>query len=169
MADERMTWYAEARLLKFKEDITPYKERKAEAEFYRLFQPFEVKNFKGNCLLQEGINQMFSLICGVPSYPYDNANSLIGVGDGTAIATPNQTALAGGTYSFAAMETGFPSLGAQAARFKSSFGAAIANHAWYEWTIVNGTVSDKNMNRKAENLGVKASGTWTLEVSVTLS
>ncbi|GAG48088.1 unnamed protein product, partial [marine sediment metagenome] len=56
----------------------------------------------------------------------------------------------------------------QKATFKSSFGNDDANYAWEEWVVKQST-SAKCLNRKVENLGTKTSGTWTLEVSITLS
>ena len=43
-----------------------------------------------------------------------------------------------------------------------------ANYAWNEWVVKQST-SAKCLNRKVESLGTKSSGTWTLEVSITLS
>lgn len=167
MARETLNWHCKGRVLKYNEDITPFKGK--EDEFHRIFKPYEIREFKDNCLLEEGINRLWTLICGTGSLPYSEANTLLGVGDGTAIATPNQTGLQGGTYEYASMETGFPSLGAQAARFKGSWASGNAEFAWYEWAIVNGTAADIHMNRKAESLGTKSGGTWTLEVTITLS
>ena len=160
---------SKVRLLKYAEDITPYAEKGLEEEFYKKFKPLEVKESEHNVALNEGINQIFALICGVGSIFYNNATARIGVGNGTTAAAAAQTGLQGGTYAFAAMETGFPSLGAQKAIFKASFGAAEANFPWYEWTVDNGATSDKNLNRKQESLGTKSSGTWTLEVEISAS
>jgi hypothetical protein len=66
------------------------------------------------------------------------------------------------------METGYPTSTTQKATFKASFGASEANYTWNEWVVKQST-SAKCLNRKVDSLGTKASGTWTLEVSITLS
>jgi hypothetical protein len=53
---------------------------------------------------------------------------------------------------------------------RSVFGSADANYAWNEFSVRNGATADKNMNRKVEAQGTKASGqTWTLDLQITLS
>jgi len=155
------------RILKYHEDIFPFNGR--EQEFHDRFKPYEVVEIKDNVCLEEGINRCIELICGTGSLPYSNAVALIGVGDGTITATSNQTGWQGGTYEYASMETGFPSLGDQAMRFKGSFASGNAEFAWREWAVVNGTASDKHLNRKQESMGEKTGGTWTLEGTITLS
>ena len=66
------------------------------------------------------------------------------------------------------METGYPTSTTQKATFKSSFGSDDANYAWEEWVVKQAT-STICLNRKVESLGVKTTGTWTLEISITLS
>ncbi|GAI97162.1 unnamed protein product, partial [marine sediment metagenome] len=79
-------------------------------------------------------------------------------------------ALQGGSTEFKGMEATYPTFGTlQKVIFKSSFGAAEANFTWEEWTVDNGAAADKNLNRKVESLGTKSGGTWTLEVSITLT
>lgn len=166
---ERLTWKCKVRLLKYHEDIESYRGR--EADFHELFEPYEVIEREGNLLLNEGINEMWKLICGGTATAYNNTNARIGVGNGnTPAADATQTGLQGASTEFKAMEGGYPTSGTnQRAVFKSSFGATEGNFAWEEWTVDNGAVADLNLNRKVESLGTKTTGTWTLEVSITLS
>ena len=169
---EQINWKAKVKLFKYAEDITPFEKEGREAEFHRLFKPYEVREMEGNLLLNEGINALWSILCeATPTEArYTAANARIGVGDGTAAAAASQTGLQGTSTAFKAMESGYPTFGsAQKATFKASFGDTEANFAWQEWTIDNGATPNKNLNRKVESLGTKTTGTWTLEVSVTLS
>ncbi|MDI6815278.1 MAG: hypothetical protein QMC90_04280 [Dehalococcoidales bacterium] len=84
-------------------------------------------------------------------------------------ANAAQTDLIGASILYKGMEAGYPTSGAQKVTFKSSFGATEANWAWEEWSVRNGATANKNLNRKVESLGTKSTGTWTLEVSITLS
>jgi len=103
---------------------------------------------------------------------FKNANARIGVGDSTTAADATQTDLqAAANKTYKGQDAGYPTSTAQKATFKSSFGDSEANYAWNEWVIksVSGTPTNICLNRKVESLGTKPSGTWTLEISITLS
>jgi hypothetical protein len=162
-------WLCRYRLSKYHEDIGAYRGR--EAEFHERFQPYEVIEGEGNCLLNSGINEMWDLITGEVSgsgHIFDNTTAQIGVGDSSTAADPSQTDLQGTNKTYQGMENGYPTSTNQKATFKASFGESEANYAWNEWVVKQAT-SAKCLNRKVENLGTKSSGTWTLEVSITLS
>ncbi len=163
-------WLCRYRLSKYHEDIGAYQGR--EAEFHERFQPYEVIEGEGNCLLNSGINEMWDLITGEVSgsgHIFDNTAARIGVGDSSTAADPSQTDLQAATNkSYKGMESGYPTSTSQKATFKSSFGESDANYAWNEWVVKQAT-SAKCLNRKVESLGTKSGGTWTLEVSITLS
>ncbi len=163
-------WICNYRLAKYHQDIEPY--RGSEPAFYERFQPYEVIEGEGNCLLNSGINEMWDLITGAVSgadHIFDNAAAQIGVGDSTTAADPSQTDLqASSNKTYKGMETGYPTSADQKATFKASFGDAEANYAWNEWVVKQST-SAICLNRKVDSLGTKTSGTWTLEVSITLS
>jgi hypothetical protein len=162
-------WLCRYRLSKYHEDIGAYRGR--EAEFHERFQPYEVIEGEGNCLLNSGINEMWDLITGEVSgsgHIFDNTTAQIGVGDSSTAADPSQTDLQGTNKTYQGMEGGYPTSTNQKATFKASFGESEANYAWNEWVVKQAT-SAKCLNRKVENLGTKSSGTWTLEVSITLS
>jgi hypothetical protein len=159
-------WLCRYKLAKYQEDIEPY--RGSEKAFYDRFQPYEVIEGEGNCLLNVGIDEMWDLICGDSANHFNNANAQIGVGDSSTAADPSQTDLQAANKTYKGMESGYPTSTDQKATFKASFGDSEANYAWNEW-VVKQSASGKCLNRKVDALGTKSSGTWTLEVSITLS
>jgi len=167
---ELANWLCRYRLSKYHEDIEPYRGR--EAEFHKLFKPYEVIEQEGNCLLNSGIDEMWDLITGAVSgadHIFNNAAAQIGVGDSSTAADATQTDLQAATNkTYKGMEDGFPTSTSQKATFKSSFGSSDANYAWNEWVVKQST-SAKCLNRKVESLGTKSTGTWTLEVEISLS
>lgn len=164
---EAARWLCRYRLSKYREDIEPYRGR--EAEFHESFKPYELIEGEGNCLLNSGIDEMWDLIVGDSANHFNNTNARIGVGDSSTAANPTQTDLQAATNkTYKGMESGYPTSTSQKATFKASFGDAEANYAWNEWVVKQAT-SGKCLNRKVESLGTKSSGTWTLEVSITLS
>lgn len=167
---ELANWLCRYRLSKYHQDIESYRGR--EDEFHQLFQPYEVIEGEGNCLLNTGIDEMWDLITGAVSgadHIYDNSHAQIGVGDSTTAADATQTDLQAATNkTYKAMESGYPTSTSQKATFKSSFGASEANYAWEEWVVKQST-SAICLNRKVESLGTKSTGTWTLEVEISLS
>lgn len=130
--------------------------------------------FRGNCLLNEGINELFTLICGTGATKFDSGNAYLGVGDtASPAADPTQTGLQAPTNKlYKAMDGGYPTYGSsQKGTWRSTFGGTDANWAWNEFTIANGS-SDaaKNLNRKVEAKGTKGSGTtWILTHEVSLT
>lgn len=131
------------------------------------------KSTIGNIFLNEGINFIWSIVCGQSGLtPFNNANAHIGVGDGTATASASQTGLQGVNKLYRPMDANYPIYGSdQSATFRSTFGANDANFTWNEWTVANGNSDTAiNLNRKVESLGTKVSGsTWVLEVKLIMS
>jgi hypothetical protein len=164
---ESARWQCRFRLGKYRENIAAYRGR--EAEFHQRFRPYEVINGEGNLLLNSGIDEMWDLIVGDSANHFSNGSAQIGVGDSTTPASATQTDLQAATNkAYKAMDSGYPTSTSQKATFKASFGDSEANFAWNEWVVKQAT-SAKCLNRKVESLGTKSSGTWTLEVSITLS
>ena len=160
-------WICNYKLSKYHEDIELY--RGSEQDFYERFKPYEVIEGEGNCLLNVGIDEMWDLIVGDSANHFNNANTQIGVGDSNTAANATQTDLQATTNkTYKGMETGYPTSTSQKATFKASFGASEANYTWNEWVVKHAS-SGKCLNRKVDALGTKSSGTWTLEVSITLS
>ncbi|TET17542.1 MAG: hypothetical protein E3J75_02285 [Dehalococcoidia bacterium] len=167
---ELANWLCRYRLSKYHQDIEPYRGR--EDEFHQLFEPYEVIEGEGNCLLNSGIDEIWDLVTGAVSgadHIFDNTHAQIGVGDSNTAAEATQTDLQAVTNkTYKAMEAGYPTSTSQKATFKSSFGSSEANYAWEEWVVKQST-SAICLNRKVESLGTKSTGTWTLEVEISLS
>lgn len=168
---ESAKWHAKVRLLKYDEDISEYKGR--EEEFHSKYTPKEVVESEGNMLLKTGINKIWDLVAGKvsgDSHDYSTGKATIGVGDDDTAAGSGDTDLkAVSNKAYADMDSGYPTSGtAEKIVFRGSFGAGDANFAWKEWVVKQKT-SSVCLNRKAENLGTKTGGSWTLEVTITLS
>jgi len=116
--------------------------------------------FEGNVALNEGLGELIDIICGLGTpTKWDNTNARLGVGNGTAAADPTQTSLQGASKTFKAMDSGYPQRSAQTAEWRATFGTGDANYAWEEFTVVNAADdTGKNLNRKVESKGTKASG-----------
>lgn len=137
------------------------------------FELMQALGFRGNCLLYEGINELWTLLAGTGGTKFDNANAYMGVGDSATAADATQTGLQAATNKFyKAMDTSYPTYGSsQKVTHRSTFGASDANFAWNEITVANGN-SDaaKNLNRKVQAMGTKVSPTvWVATHEVTLS
>ena len=169
---EIANWHCRYRLEKRHGDIDACKTPEGRAAFLANTVPYEVKEGEGNCLLNSGIDEMWDLITGVVTgadHTFANGTATIGVGDSTTAANATQTDLQAATNKkYNAMEATYPTSTTQKATFKSSFGSDDANYAWQEWVVKQST-SAKCLNRKVESLGTKTTGTWTLEIDITLS
>lgn len=167
---ELANWLCRYKLSRYHQDIEPYRGR--EDEFHQLFKPYEVIEGEGNCLLNTGIDEIWDLVTGAvsgASHIFDNAAAQIGVGDSNTAADATQTDLQAATNkTYKGMESGYPTSTSQKATFKASFGPSEANYAWEEWVVKQST-SAICLNRKVESLGTKSTGTWTLEVEISLS
>ena len=143
----------------------------SDVEAIKLFGIKQKTVIDGNCLVNEGINDMWKLICGTGGTQFSNAlaNLIVGTGSGAAQATDTESTFTAGVKK--GMESGFPTYGtSQKATWKSSYGSADANQAWGEFGVLNAASSGELMNRKVSAQGTKASGqTWELSLEITLS
>lgn len=161
-------WKCRYRLEKRDGDINACKSLEERLGFLENTRPYEVIEGEGNCLLNTGIDEMWDLIVGDSSNHFNNTSAQIGVGDSNTAASPTQTDLLGSNKTYKGMEATYPTSTSQKATFKASFGESDANYTWNEWVVKQST-SAKCLNRKVDALGTKSGGTWTLEVSITLS
>jgi hypothetical protein len=132
---------------------------------------YAVEEFAGNKLLNEGVNEMWKLIAGLGGTPFNNANSYIGVGNGTTAASGEQEELLGESKLYKAVDPTYPQINAQTITYRATFGLNEAAWSWDEFTIANGD-SDSAINicRKVENHSTKpAADTWVVSLSITLS
>lgn len=136
--------------------------------------PYAVETIDGNLALTEGIVALAYLIAGIGSAAnaYSNANAYIGVGDSDTAAAVAQTGLqAASNKAYAAMDATFPQYASAVITWQATFGAAVANYAWKEFTIINGADDTAvNLNRKVDSRGTKESPMeWTVQCKITLS
>ncbi len=140
---------------------------------YKAGKPYAIEKFEENLLLNEGINELWSLVCGTGGVKFDNTNAYLGVGDSNAAENATQTGLQAATNKlYKAMDASYPTYGTnQKATWKSTFGSSDANWAWNEFTVANGNSdASDNLNRKISAQGTKTSGqTWELTLEITLS
>lgn len=167
-------WHARTTLTKRDADLASWLFRYGAEEGLRRFErdvePFEIRLIEGNILVNAGIQVMEDGLIGTAITAFSNANARIGVGDSTTAAAASQTDLQAATNKLRkAMDATFPSRASQTLTFKSSFTTAEANFAWQEWAIFNAGAGGTMLNRKVESLGTKSTGTWTLQVDVTIS
>lgn len=134
--------------------------------------PYDVCEFFGNVLLNEGITALLNLLSGAAETAFNNANSYLGVGDSATAAAATQTGLlAASNKLYKAMEATYPQIADQTITWRSVYGSAEANWDWNEFTVASGN-SDAadNLNRLVSAQGTKASGqTWTLDLEITFS
>ena len=135
-------------------------------------KPYEVAHIDGNCLCNEGINEILTIIGSASSgTKYDNTNAylIVGTGDTAAKAADTESSFTSGVKK--AMETGYPTYGtSQKITFQASYGSSDANQAWKEFGALNASSSGKLLNRKVSDQGTKTSGqTWVLTLEITLS
>lgn len=136
------------------------------------FEPDEVAIETQNIILDSGANEILKLISGTGGTVYSNANSYIYVGtDNTAENAAQVGVLAtGSNRAHAAMDSAYPVVNGRQVIYRASFGDNSANFQWNEASIVNGTGPNAvAMNRKVVSLGTKTTGTWTLQITISLT
>jgi hypothetical protein len=162
-------WKCRYRLEKRHGDIDACLTPEGRLAFLLNTVPYEVIEGEGNCLLNTGIDEMWDLIVGDSANHFSSTKATIGVGDSATAAAATQTdLLAASNKDYHAMEATYPTSTTQKVTFKASFGSGHAAYAWAEW-VVKQSDSAICLNRKVDALGTKSSGTWTLEVTITLS
>lgn len=135
-------------------------------------KPYEVCTDVQNIILDTGANEMLKLIGGVSgAVAFSAANAKIYVGDDATAEAASQTGvLATTNKAYAAMDTGYPSVSGRTIVFRASFDDSSANFAWRESAVTNGSgVGAISMNRKVSSLGTKVTGTWTLQITISLT
>lgn len=136
------------------------------------FAPDDIAIETQNIVLDGGANEMLKLITGSGGTAYSNANTYIYVGTDSTSENASQTGViaSGGNKAYAKMDATYPSVSGRQAIFRASFGDEVANFAWNEASITNGTgVGAVAMNRKVASLGTKTTGTWTLQITLSLT
>lgn len=132
---------------------------------------YNISEFEGNVLLNEGIQLLEDLLIGAGGTVYSNANAYLGVGEDNTAESPSHTGLQGASLTYKAMEATYPQRSAQTLTWRAVFASGDANNAWNEFTVVNAsTDAGTNLNRKVSNQGTKVVGqVWTLDLQLTIS
>lgn len=143
-----------------------------EADF-KAGKSYAVSEGLKNLLLNEGINELWTLVGGTGATKFDNTNAYIGVGDDNTAASAAQTGLQAATNkTYVGMDATYPSYGtSQKITFRATFDGSTANFHWQEFTVSNtNSNSGKNLNRLVSDQGTKTTGQiWQVTVDVTLS
>jgi len=133
---------------------------------------YATEEIQGNLLLNEGITALLALLTGGAETAFNNANSYIGIGDSTTVASATQTGLqAVANKAYKAMDATYPQVSGQAVTFRSTFGPDDGNYDWKEFAVANGN-SDaaKNLNRKVEAHGRKVfPDTWVIQLQISIA
>lgn len=147
---------------------------KAGVDFDRMVE------FEGNNLLNAGITRLLNLLTStggvtLAASAYTNTTCRVGVGDSTTAFNATQTDLiASSNKYYQLMDATYPSVAAQTATFQATFTTGNANYAWQEWILDNGTANNTTgvapaLNRRVVSLGTKVSGSWSLQVTISIS
>ena len=161
-------WHCSWKLTKYDGDYT------AE-EIERLKPtPKEVVEGEGNLLVTNGANLIWKALTGTAITVFSNANAMLGVGDGNgSVPTPTaaDTDLTATVNKVRiAMDATYPQISTNTTTFQSTAGTGVANFAWNEWGVFNAASGATSMlNHKGVALGTKTGGTWTLQVTLSLS
>lgn len=135
-------------------------------------EPDEVAVETQNIILDVGANEMLKLITGTGGTAYSNANTYLYVGTDSSPenASQNGVLATGNNRAYATVDAGYPTVSGRQMIYRASFGDDEANFAWNEASIVNGTgVNAIAMNRKVASLGTKTTGSWTLQITISLT
>jgi hypothetical protein len=140
-------------------------------EALKLFRAPQFTTFERNCLLNSGINELFTIICSSGGTKWDNTNAQLGVGNSNTAESATQTDLQGTNKTYKGMMTGYPTYGTnQKATWKAQFTENEANYDWNEFVVRNGATAQKCLNRKVSAQGTKTSGqVWELTLEISLS
>jgi len=122
--------------------------------------------------LQTLAREMFAdaIIGGAGFNKFNQVNTYLGVGDGTAAHSPSQTDLQGTNKLRRQCDTGYPLRSANVVTWSATFGVNDANFAWQEAAVFNAASGGQMLCRKVQSFGTKTAGTvWILTYQLTLS
>lgn len=135
-------------------------------------EPDEIAVESQNIILDSGANEMLKLITGTGGTAFSSTNAVMYVGTDNSAENAAQTGIlaSGSNRAFASLDAGYPQVTGRQMIYRASFGDELANFAWNEASIANGTgASAVSMNRKVTSLGTKTTGTWTLQITISLT
>jgi hypothetical protein len=187
-ADDSIRWHPALRVDKYDDEQTDWVSRKSgvvsplgtDFEALRV-KPYEVTEVAGNLLTTAGLQRLTNLLIGAGGQALTNTAARIGVGNSSTAAAVGQTdlqAAAGSTNRwFQPMDATFPTAVNGVVTLRSTFATGDGNFVWAEVgtdigtpTVTAGnTVNATLLNRFVQALGTKASGSWVLTETITIS
>lgn len=144
-------------------------------------KPYDAIEVAGNLLTTAGLNRLTSLLIGGGGQALTNTAARIGVGNSSTAAAVGQTDLQAAAGSanrwFQVMDATYPQQSNGVVTLRSTFATGDGNFVWAEvgTDIGTPTVSSGNtvaallLNRFVQALGTKASGSWVLTETITIS
>lgn len=109
---------------------------------------------------------------------FNNTNAAIGVGDSSTAAAATQTDLQASSNKLrVGMDSTYPThtdgvtSGSATITFQATFGSSQGNYQWNEVGIFNSptAATGRMLNRLVQNFGTKTTGSWSMNVQVTLT
>ncbi len=175
---DAIKWKVKWTVEKYNEDFDD-----ADEAIVRGYDAYERISGEGNLLMYGGASCMWQTLIGNGTGTggqtltfFNNANAHIGVGDSTTSEAATHTDLqAASNKTRIAMDSTYPqhtdatTSGAATITFRVTAGSGVANFAWQEFGIFNGSTGGRMLNRKVTNLGTKATGSWVLTITITLA
>ena len=139
--------------------VKKYKEELNSQESLKDFEircsPYFKKTIEGNAMVEAGVDILWTLVCGAAATNYGSSNAEIHI---YIVDTWNTT----GTLS-----SGYPTYGSDGkATWKAYWAGSDGDGVWSKWAVSNGA---QRLNEKAQVMGTKSGGTWTLQVSITIT
>lgn len=187
-AGDFLKWSPVATVEKYDDDQTEWVARRSgvltpqAAQFEALgVRPYDTVVAAGNLLTTAGLNRLTSLLIAGGGQGATNTATRLGVGNSSTAAAVGQTDLqassGSGNRQFQVMDATYPLQSNGVVTVKSTFATGEANFAWAEWCIDIGTptvsagttVAALMLNRAVQSLGTKASGSWVLTATLTIS
>lgn len=124
--------------------------------------------FAGNIILNSGANEMLKLVFGLGGTAFNKVNSKMVVGDNSTAEDASQSGIVAiSNRAEVSLDSGYPSVspGSRTAVLRATFGDEVANFAWKEISLTNGSIS---LNRKQKNMGEKVGGVWTVQLEISI-
>lgn len=187
-AHDSIRWSPALKVEKYDDDQTAWVARRsgvlspAGRDFDALgVKPYDVAEVAGNLLTTAGLQRLTNLLIGAGGTALTNTTARIGVGNSATAAAVGQTDLqasAGSTNRwFQVMDATFPTAVNGVVTLKATFATGDGNFVWAEVasdigtaTVTSGnTVNATMLNRFVQALGTKASGSWVLTETITIS
>jgi hypothetical protein len=185
---DSIRWRPVATVQKYDDDQTAWVARKTGvavpqgAHFEAAgVKPYDTVVAPGNLLTTAGLTRLTSLLTGGGGQALTATSGRLGVGNSSTAAAVGQTDLqaAAGAANrwFMPLDNATPTVAAGVVTLRATFATGDANFVWAEWGVDIGTptvaasavVNATLLNRAVQALGTKASGSWVLTTTITIS